>query len=535
MAVTSVIPATLATLPKAGIAEAQSWAAENGKWIKLILDNHDKWLNEVNVEKYQAAYDGFLDSVNLRDKAKGDDTNYKIFVNLSQLIIDVVVDYIIAKPPAWTVEDAESEIDPVTKKRKEAPIVTEYRQKLTKKLRTEQAQRVLAEQLRQGSIACYSAVICWVDEKGSIDFEEFPVQEVIPVYDTRGRPIMVLRKYEIEEPSETGTNTYTRVEVYDDRYITYYRSDETGSGYVLDDAETETGNPIEHKAGRIPVSIFVNGTPARYDRRLKKAGTSDLESVFSLLDAYANGVSDKANLADYLQDQYLKLVGVDTDEKEVVKMRKARAIALKSENSDAAFIAQDQDDTAVENYLNRLEKLIYDTTFTPKLNDIDGATATEIKMKYSNLDIKAGKKETYFISAINQLVAIITDLMNAEILINAGVKSPYEILSDPDAVEKRKDLYNPDWVQFTLNRNLPQNYKEIADIVSLLIDKVPDSYLYELLWFIEDPVAALEEMRQQREDRANMAAKSSLTALGYGGEFGDTGTADNNDGEDGED
>lgn len=522
MAVTSRVPATLANLPKANPAAAENWAADNGKWIKLILDKHTNWLEEVEVAKFQAAYDGYLDSIDQREKARGDDTNYKIFVNLAQLIIDVAVDYIISKPPVWTVENGDLPDDQAG----EPELLTEYRKKLTKKLRTEQAQRVLAEQLRQGSIACYSVVICWVDEKGEIDFEEFPVQEVIPVYDTRGRLIMVLRSYEMEIPGEAGTETYTRVEVYDDRYITYYRSNETGDSFILDDTETETGNPIEHKAGRIPVSVFMNGTPARYERRLTKAGTSDLESVFSIMDAYANGVSDKANLADYLQDQYLKLKGVDTDEKEVVKMRKARAIALKSKDSDAEFISQDQNDQAVENYLNRLEKLIYDTTFTPKLNDLQGATATEIKMKYANLDIKAGKKEIYFTDAINQLIAVITDLLNAEILVNGGTESPYEVLSDPDQMEKRvgKDLYTSDWVQFTLNRNLPQNFKEIADIVALLIDKVPDAYLYELLWFIDDPVAALEEMKEQRKDRADQAAKASLAALGYGGEFGNAGS-----------
>jgi len=523
MAVTSTIPATLATLPKAGPAEAQDWAVANGKWIKLIIDNHSKWLEEVAIEKYQAAYDGYLESVDLRDKARGDDTNYKIFVNLAQLIIDVAVDYIIAKPPVWTVKNT----DLPDGQTNEPEIVTEYRKKLLKKLRTKQAQRVLAEQLRQGSIACYSVVICWVDEKGNIDFEEFPVQEAIPIFDTRGRLIMLLRKYEMEVPTEEGTETYTRVEVYDDRYITYYRSNETG-GYVLDDTEIPTGNPIEHKAGRIPVSIYINGTPARYKRRLQKAGTSDLESVFTLLDAYANGVSDKANLADYLQDQYLKLKGVDTDEKEVVKMRKARAIALKSKDSDAEFIAQDQNDQAVENYLNRLENLIYDTTFMPKLNDLEGATATEIKMKYANLDIKANKKEIYFTEAINQLIAVITDLLNAENLTTKG-ENPYEVLSQPDVYERRQDLYNPEWVQFTLNRNLPQNWKEIADIVAQLVDKVPDTYLYELLWFIDDPVAAIEEMRQQRKERAELAAKSNLAAMGYGGEFSDLGNQEEGD------
>jgi hypothetical protein len=73
------------------------------------------------------------------------------------------------------------------------------------------------------------------------------------------------------------------------------------------------------------------------------------------------------------------------------------------------------------------------------------------------------------------------------------------------------ELYNPDWVSVTLNRNLPQNYTEIATIVATLAGKVPDSYLYELLWFVDDPVKALAEMKAQKE----AAVKANMAAMGY--------------------
>lgn len=490
-------------------ATAEAWATQYAAWLKDVLGQHSAWLSESQVEKYQAAYDGDLEEIEARDKARGDETNYKLVANYAQLIIDTVVDYMVGKAPVFTVEDDEQD-DAETN---EAEIVTEYRKKLQALLKAEQAQRVLAEQLRQGSIACYAAVIAWVDEKGKVDYEEFPAQEVIPVMDTRGRLRMVIRQYEVEVVAEgSDTKTRKRLEIYDDRYVTYLIGDETGTGFLLDQDEVATGNPIEHKAGRIPVSLFFNGQAASYKKRIKRAGTSDLGSgVYELLVAYSHGLSDKANLADYLQDQYLKLTGVDVDQGEVIKMRKARAIALKSKDADASFIAQSQEDAAVENYLNRLENAVYDTTFTPKLNKLEGATATEIKMKYAALDIKAGKKEIYFIGAVLQLIQILTDLLNAEKLIDAGVDSPYEVLSDADAVAARDDLYKSEWVSVTLNRNLPQNYKEIADIVSVLSGKVPDSYLIELLWFIDDPVKALAELKTQKEE----ALKANMAAMGY--------------------
>lgn len=513
MAVMSNIPKTLAKL---GTKNATGWVEENSIWLKRVIDKHLQLLKDQEVAKYQAAYDGKLEAIDLRDKARGDGPNSKLYVNLSQLIIDTVVDYLIAKPPVYTIEDNEQADGDV----KEAPLVAEYRKEILALLQKESAQLALSEQLRQGSIGGYSVIIAWVDEDGEIDFSEFPIQEAIPVYNDRGKLKMFIRRYEVAS-GENDSSTTTKLEIYDEQYIMYLTGNETGDGFILDDDEVATGNPVEHMAGRIPVSVFINASAASYEVRVKRAGTSDLgNGTFSLLEAYAHGLSDKANLADYLQDQYLLLKGVDTDEKEVLKMRKARAIALKSAESDASFIAQSQEDTAVENYLIRLRDTIHDVTFTPKINDLQGATATEIKMKYAPLDIKAGKKELFFLVAIIQLVEVLTDLLNAKKL---SSKSPYTILSDKAKMAANTTLYKAEWLTLKLNRNLPQNFKEIADIVAELSGKVADSYLIELLWFVDDPIKAIAEFKAQQAATAKLAADASIAAMGYGSEFGTTG------------
>ena len=500
-------------------AAAETWIQDNGTWLASVIDQHKAWLKAENVEEYQAAYDGYLEEVDKREASRSDNINKKLQASYAQLAVDTVVDFMLGNAMVWTVEDPEGAAD--------KSLVEEFRKKAIPIFKGPNFQRVLREQLTQGSVACYGAVIAWVDEEGNIDYEEFPVQEIIPVYDTRGRLRMVIRYYlvDVSEPGEES-NERTKVEVYDPRYISYYLADETGTSYNLDEEEAKTGNPIEHKAGRIPVGLFVNGTAARYNKRQTKNGVSDLEVVFNLIEEYSHVMSDKGNTVQRLLDQYLVLTGVDTDEKEVQKMHKARAIALKSKESSAQFIAPQQDDTAVENHLNRTRETIHDLTFTPQLNNLVGATATEIKLKYAPLDIKAGKKETYFTSSIRQLVHIITDMLNAERLLEAGVSE--EELYGYVRGEREKSgtpLYNADWVAFTLNRNLPQNYMEIAQIVSMLAGIAPDSYLYELLWFIDDPVAALAEMKKQKAE----AMKDNPLFMTAGGEFNSTGSDDEGD------
>ena len=514
MVVMNSVPLTIAS----GV-EASSWITSNAEWLKVVLDKHSDVLTALNVEKYQAAYDGLMEVIDERDKSRGDNINNKLQVNYSQIIIDTPVDYMTGKPITWTVYDS-------TKTANEK-LIESYRSELLSILKTEDTKQALSELLRQGSIAGYSGIITWVDEEGVIDYNEYPVQELIPVYDAKGKLRLVLRKFLVEE----GNEKYTRLEYYDDRYVAYFKGDDKGEAFELDKEEAVTGNPIEHKAARIPVAIFTNGTPSSYVKRQKKAGVSDLDNgVMTLIENYAAVMSDKANTAENLLDQYLLLEGVTTDQDEVLKMRKARAIALKSKESRASFIAPSQDDNSIENHADRVQAAIHDTAFIPKLNGLSGATAMEIRMKYSTLDIKAGRKELYFMAAIRQFVQTITDMLNTRLLIAAGVKNPFEVLEafnkpvkeEGEEVVTPIELYNAGWVDITINRNLPQNFAEITSIVSSLSGIVPDAYLYELLWFIEDPTEALKDMKKQKAETAKEVAAAGLAAMGMGGEFAST-------------
>lgn len=512
MAVSSYIPQTLAEMQGVNQAVAERWIADNMAWVALMVSKHESWITDNKIDQYQAAYDGELDDIEKREKARDGGTENKLVSNYVQIIVDTLVDYMLGKTPIYTVEDPDQD-DEETEERE---IITEYRKKIMKLL-TEKAQGEFSSLLRDMCIGGFGTIILWVDEKGNIDYGEYPVQEIIPVYDGRKRLRLLFRKYEVGVWENGSEVTKTRLEVYDGRYVTYYTGDSMESLH-LDAEEVKTGNPIEHRAGRIPAVVCQNQLPAKYEERVKGYGKSDLAyGVLPLAVAYCHGLSDKANLMEYLQDQYLCLTGVDVDEGEVLKMRKARALALKNKESKANFIAQSQDDNAVENGLTRMKNDIFDTTNTPRLAELEGATATEIKMKYAGLDIKAGKKEPLLVQAFTQFFAILTDLLNVQKLCADGVLTgTYETITTPEIVEARDDLYQSEWIRVTISRNLPQNNKELADIVAELADVVPDSFLYELLWFIDDPQKALDEMKAQKEEESKNSLANSLKSIGYG-------------------
>lgn len=510
----------MAKIPKTiGSGEdPEKWGADNADWLKSAITKHENWIDKEQIEKLQGLYDGEMEVIEDRDSDRGDGINNKIMATYAPIVIDTIVDYMLGKAITWTVEDPDAKPGA-----KETPILEDFRKKFIAVAGSDEARLQLVEQLRQGCIAGYGSLIAWIDEIGEISYGEYPVQEVIPIYNSRGQLKLVLRKYK-EEYSENGAvKNVTKVEVYDEKYVTYFVSDDTGGSFTLDPDEMETGNPYAHRVQGIPVTIYRNGTPAGYKARQDMAGVSDLKTITTALEDYAHKISDKSNLSEYLMDQYLLLIGVDTDENEVVKMRKARALVLKGDKnvSDAKFLSQTQDDATIENHLKRLKDLIFETSFTPAIGDATGKTAYEIKMKFKDLDTKAAKKEVYFAPTLKRFIEITVDLMNAIEAANGG--DVEDLDEDFEADESKDTTYKAEWVGVTINRNIPQNHKEIADIVTVLAGVVPDSYLYELLWFIEDPKQALEEMKKQKA----AAAKEALNAsIGFNQDFNSTDLTD---------
>lgn len=208
----------------------------------------------------------------------------------------------LGKSPIYTVEDPDQD-DEETEERE---IITEYRKKVMKLLK-DKAQGEFSDLLRDMCIGGFGSIIVWVDEKGNIDYSEYPIQEIIPIYDGRKRLRLLFRRYEVGVWENGSETTKTKVEVYDDRYVTYYTGDSMESLH-LDETEAKTGNPIEHKAGRIPVVVCQNQLPAKYSERVKGYGKSDLSyGVVPLAVAYCHGLSDKANLmenADIVDGKY---------------------------------------------------------------------------------------------------------------------------------------------------------------------------------------------------------------------------------------
>lgn len=136
-----------------------------------------------------------------------------------------------------------------------------------------------------------------------------------------------------------------------------------------------------------------------------------IELVTSLINAYNEAISEKADDVAYFADAYLKMIGVDLGDKETMqKLRDNRVIwtpnGTNADNKiDIGFLEKPNADTTQENLLNRIERLIYKTAMVFNTNDesFSGNISGEaLRLKLRDMDSVAGMKARKFESSFMQ-------------------------------------------------------------------------------------------------------------------------------------
>ena len=64
---------------------AERWIKGNASWVAAMVAKHDSWIKDNAVDLYQAAYDGELDEIEQRDKARDGGTEISWFLIMSRL------------------------------------------------------------------------------------------------------------------------------------------------------------------------------------------------------------------------------------------------------------------------------------------------------------------------------------------------------------------------------------------------------------------------------------------------------------------
>ncbi|MFG6336327.1 MAG: phage portal protein [Lachnospiraceae bacterium] len=332
------------------------------------------------------------------------------------------------------------------------------------------------EVAKEGSKKGIGFYLLFSNEDADIRIKKMDAETFIPVYSTSLDEFLEAAVHIWSEYDIDGLLVAEYADVYDKEQIYHYKR---VSGEIV---YGEYTMPEYHMMGDIPVIVVWNN----------EEQMGDYEPVITLNDAYDNGQSDTANDMDYFTDAYLCIAGASSimedalagEEAEGADMaarnlRKNRILFL-DEHGQAAWLTKNVNDTASENYKDRLYKDIFFLSQVPALTDESfsgNLSGIAIKYKMTGLEELAIMKENRMRTAQTKMLRIITHFLNTKMNKHW----------DPDVVEQKYD------------RNFVDNISDIITDVRNIDGVVSRETQLDMLPLSVVADTAVELERQKKE------------------------------------
>jgi SPP1 family phage portal protein len=297
-------------------------------------------------------------------------------------------------------------------------------------------------------------------------------ENMLVAYDTTltPEPSFAMRVYETVDIVEDETTVH--IDFYTESKMYHYLLG--GKGEIrLEGVE-------EHYFGSVPVVEYINN-----DERI-----GDFERVLTLIDAYDKAQSDTANDHEYFSDAYLKIVNFSgTNAQDINAMKKDRVIMVDADG-DIEWVTKQINDTAIENYKDRLQQDLHTVSKVPRLTDesfAGSASGVALEFKMWGLEQNAAQKERKFKKGLQRRLELICNFLKV----------------------KGQDYDYRDY-KLVFTRNMPTNLVEIVDTVVKLKGIISDQTAIAQLPFIEDVNDELEMIEREQEGRVNLDIEQDI-------------------------
>lgn len=324
---------------------------------------------------------------------------------------------------------------------------------------------------QESSICGYTYEVLYVDQDSELRFKVLNTEEIIAVYDNTIEEKMqfVIRYYDI-----------FNLEDEDIKEVVLYTKNEVVTYLLKYDNLIEISREM-HYFGDVPI--------ADYENNSYRIG--DFEPVLSLIDAYDQANSDTANDFEYFTNALLVVSGVTMDETDEVgrplNFKDNRVLNFVDPTSKAEYLIKDINDTALENYKNRLNEDIHRFTNVVNMSDQNfggNLTGIAIKYKLTGMEYVTGIKEAKFKKGIMRRLELISAIL--------GIKS--------------NDNYLYTEIQPVFARNIPTNEEEKVNMAKTVYGLVSDETVLSMLPFVEDVQKEIEKITKEKEEKALEAA-----------------------------
>lgn len=285
----------------------------------------------------------------------------------------------------------------------------DYREALMKELNNNYINSVNFEVSKEASKKGVGYYLLFLDEKSRLRIQKCDAETIIPVYSPQLGEFL---EAAVRLWSEYNIDNQLIAEwaaLYDARDIITYKRPRDSGKYQMVDARS-------HRFDDVPVIVVWNNEEI----------CGDYEPLIPIMDAYDKAQSDTANDMEYFTDAYLCISGAseltedaglgDTDNAShaAANLRKNRILYLE-EKGQAEWLVKNINDTAVENYKNRLYGNLFFLSQVPALSDESFAgnlTGVAIKYKLIGLEELAIMKQSKFEAAQKKLIKMVTYYIN---------------------------------------------------------------------------------------------------------------------------
>ena len=328
---------------------------------------------------------------------------------------------------------------------------------------------------KYSSIAGYAVELLYIDENSNARFKALPGDEVVIVYDNtlEENILYAIRYFEEDIPGEDKTKT--TINVYTSNAIQTYK---------LEDNEITFIDETAHYFNDVPVSVYVNNDELY----------GDFERVKGLLDAYDKAQSDTANDFEYFTNALLVISGVLVEDEEGLNFKDNRVINFAGTDGKAEYLLKNINDSALENYKNRLVEDIHKFAQIPNLTDekfAGNVSGESMKYKLMGLENIISVKEAKFKKGLMRRIELLCNFLN---------------IATNDLM-----LYTD--IQPIFTRNKPKNDVELANMVKSLYGILSDETLISILPFVENSKEEIEKRDLEKEntlDNYNLGPNDTL-------------------------
>lgn len=411
-------------------------------------------LHEEDCERYITLEDYYRGKAKIYDRSKEDyKANNKLALDYPSYIVDILLGLFVGKPISYTVAEENAEM-------------MEGLQEVFD-LNDEQDEN--AEIAKICGIKGRGYEIVYLDEEGGVRFNEVQPENIVMVYDNHIKPEPLFCIYIREDADAESIDKESK-----NKLVTLYTKDSIKE-MRLEGSDLKLVEENANLFGAIPVVEFKNNNEA----------IGDFERVLSLIDALNLAQSDTANDFEEFTDALLVLAGMpQADSDDVNRMIEDKVLLLDKSGGagqSAEWLIKNINDTALENYKNRLDADIHKFAKVPNMNDehfAGNVSGEAMKYKLFATDQIIAQKQRKFKSALQERIKLILSIAK---------------------IKTAKDFDYRD-ISIVFNDNKPYNELDnIATVKAALDAGLSKTYAYGKLRDIDDVAEELERQEQEKD------------------------------------